>query len=497
MSEDVQTQTTVTKETTGAQTTTLPPEKVMPATEELPQSDELEEKLPSELFSLLGQRDGAAILLRKLPEAFSPEVVSSPSAEQRAWELTGLFYLLHPNRRRLFEALPIFAALYDHLLAAQEATGERVHKGMPLVWISDCYSAMGFTVLAKQYLMLTLCEDAIRDKGHVDPDTTGVYFRLIWEYGLPDAELKKYAKKVYQLWISNPGDCLFPEWILQELDQNWMTEFPSPRETAVYSANTRYIRHLISRLGEPTGRVLERLAAYLLSCMPGCRTTRRQRSGSTDYDIVCSMEGFDVDFRSELGRYFTCECKDWQTPADFTTMAKFCRVLDSTKSHFGILFSKSGISGYGETADAEREQLKVFQDRGMVIVVVDKSDLEYVASGRSFINLLRAKYERVRLDLTHSDISASDIRTRKAILAATGEFDCIGRDAFLKKYGYGRARSYFLDIDGCLYDSKAIWGVAHGYEYPEKGPLKSRNFVGGKTVAKKLKDLGFEVRVQS
>jgi hypothetical protein len=56
------------------------------------------------------------------------------------------------------------------------------------------------------------------------------------------------------------------------------------------------------------------------------------------------MAGMDVDFRSELGRYFVCECKDWKGPADFASMAKFCRVLDSTKSRFGILFSKNGIS---------------------------------------------------------------------------------------------------------------------------------------------------------
>ena len=133
--------------------------------------------------------------------------------------------------------------------------------------------------------------------------------------------------------------------------------------------------------------------------MPSCRTTLRQRSNSTDYDIVCSMEGFEVDFRSEMGRYFVCECKDWDKPANFTTMAKFCRVLDSTKSHFGILFSKHGISGKGKTKHAEREQLKVFQDRGIVIVVVDQDDLKLVSKGYNFISLLREKYETIRLDL--------------------------------------------------------------------------------------------------
>jgi hypothetical protein len=136
-----------------------------------------------------------------------------------------------------------------------------------------------------------------------------------------------------------------------------------------------------------------------MSCMPGCRTRRRERSGSTDYDIVCAMEGVEVDFRSELGRYFVCECKDWASPASFTVMAKFCRVLDSIKSRFGILFSKSGISGVGDTQFAEREQLKVFQDRGVVIVVLSLADLQEVASGANLIAMLRSRYEKVRLDL--------------------------------------------------------------------------------------------------
>ena len=65
----------------------------------------------------------------------------------------------------------------------------------------------------------------------------------------------------------------------------------------------------------------------------------------------------------------------------------------------GILFSKKGISGAQNTTDAEREQLKVFQDRGMVIVVIDEKDLDFVADGGNFINLLRQRYEKIRLDL--------------------------------------------------------------------------------------------------
>lgn len=363
---------------------------------------ELKFKLAPELLPYLEKPDGAALFLQHLPEIYSPQSIIVNKDDQRAWELVGLHYY---NLGRPYEALPIFSMLYDHMLVAQEMDHTRIHKGMPLVFMHECYQMMGYPVLAKRFLMLTLCEDAIREEGVISPENSGVYFRLVWKLGFSDAELKRYASQIYELCVKYPSESLFPEWILQEIDKDWMTEFPTPQEATVYSINSRYVNLLINKLGEGTGTNLEKLADYLLSCMPGCRTTRRIRTHSTDFDIVCSMSGLDIDFRSEFGRYFVCECKDWQTPADFTTLAKFCRILDSIKSRFGILFSKNGLSGEGKTLFAEREQLKVFQDRGMVIIVVDLNDLVNVAKGSNFITILRTKYEEVRLDLlrTHSD----------------------------------------------------------------------------------------------
>lgn len=197
---------------------------------------------------------------------------------------------------------------------------------------------------------------------------------------------------------------MFPEALLQSVDDEWLTLVPSEKEAFVYFANPHYVRYLLSQLVASDGKALERLAAYLMSCMPGCRTRLRARTGSTDHDVVCSMEGFEVDFRSELGRYFVCECKDWDTPADFTTMAKFCRVLDSFKARFGVLFSRSGVSGQKHTTDAALEQLKVFQDRGIVIVVLDLADLESLANGKNLINILRTRYEAVRLDIRETTV---------------------------------------------------------------------------------------------
>jgi hypothetical protein len=340
--------------------------------------------------------DAASQLSSLLPEKYAPEdVVTSDGA--RPWELAGLCFL---HARRAHEALGIFWVLYQHMLAAQ-TVGKRVHKGMPLIWISDCFRQLGFPVHAKRFLMLTLCEDAQQTEGVISPPTTGVYHRAVWAHGIGHDQLARYGEQLYKTAQECPEEAIFPEALLQRLDDGWITEVPSPAEAHVYRINPYYVRFHLNNLGDGTGNALELLSEYLMSCMPGCRTRRRVRSGSSDYDIICSVgvDGFDIDFRSEFGRYFVCECKDWNSSADFTTMAKFCRVLDSVKSRFGILFSKSGISGADKTKFAAREQLKVFQDRGIVITVLDQSDLEAVASGASLISLLRERYEAVRLDL--------------------------------------------------------------------------------------------------
>lgn len=353
------------------------------------------EGLDADLVPALEERDAAARLIKQLHEKYTPQQAATYPGD-RTWELAGNYFLVS---RRVHEALGIFWGLYEQMLRAQLKLSKRIHKGMPLVWISDCFQQLDFPVHAKRYLMLTLCEDAIKFQGVVPPEATGVYFRLVWGQGLSNEEFERYAHQFFKLEQEISKEAIFPEALLQRIDDRWLTELPSAGEASSYRVNTLYAQHLLSQLGSGAGEPLELLAEYLMSCMPGCRTRRRARTVSTDYDIVCAMEGFDVDFRSELGRYFVCECKDWNSPVNFTVMAKFCRVLDSTKSKFGVLFSKNSITGAGRTTDAEREQLKFFQDRGNVIVVLSLDDLKHVTDGANLITLLRRKYETVRLDL--------------------------------------------------------------------------------------------------
>jgi dynein-related subfamily AAA family protein len=90
------------------------------------------------------------------------------------------------------------------------------------------------------------------------------------------------------------------------------------------------------------------------------------------------------------------------------------------------------------------------------------------------------------------------MRSPVAVRRAIAEFDALGREAFLEKYGFGHSRDYVLVDDGKQYDSKAILGAAHGFEFPDEGPLRYSDFSGGTGgTIDKLSELGFEATRRS
>ena len=82
--------------------------------------------------------------------------------------------------------------------------------------------------------------------------------------------------------------------------------------------------------------------------------------------------------------------------------------------------------------------------------------------------------------------------THDSVTRAIAEFDQLGRELFLRRYRFGKARSFFLVHVGQFYDSKAIAGAAHGFATGT--PLKAADFNGGEAAAAgRLRALGFSV----
>ena len=91
-------------------------------------------------------------------------------------------------------------------------------------------------------------------------------------------------------------------------------------------------------------------------------------------------------------------------------------------------------------------------------------------------------------------MSWTELTSSEAVRKALDEFDDLGRDAFLKKYGFGRSARFVLRHEGREYDAKAVIGAAHGHQFPDKGPLKSADFPSSERAVKgTLETLGFSV----
>jgi 5-methylcytosine-specific restriction enzyme A len=67
--------------------------------------------------------------------------------------------------------------------------------------------------------------------------------------------------------------------------------------------------------------------------------------------------------------------------------------------------------------------------------------------------------------------------TKPAVEEALREFQKLGRENFLRKYGFGKARQFYVEHEGLLSDSKAIAGAAHG-KLPGQRPITASEFRG-------------------
>jgi hypothetical protein len=91
-------------------------------------------------------------------------------------------------------------------------------------------------------------------------------------------------------------------------------------------------------------------------------------------------------------------------------------------------------------------------------------------------------------------ISRRDI-SRESVLRAIAEFDREGRDETLARHGFRRAIDYVVVHEGREYDSKALYAIAYGLQFPHDPPLREqRGFSGGVAVTRRLEALGFKVK---
>jgi len=86
---------------------------------------------------------------------------------------------------------------------------------------------------------------------------------------------------------------------------------------------------------------------------------------------------------------------------------------------------------------------------------------------------------------------AGDLTSREAVLEAIAEYDELGRDAFLQKYGFDRSRYFVVAYEGKEYDSKPLLGAGYAHQFPDAEPPRAGEFSGGNETRRILERLGF------
>jgi hypothetical protein len=169
------------------------------------------------------------------------------------------------------------------------------------------------------------------------------------------------------------------------------------------------------------------------------------------------------------------------------------RFLRAVREHGGVAYAKRSLSQ--SHSGTPHQGLQRIIDAGRPDLT-----MEYVVLTEPYSQLFTdAELAEARSRLArfpeHAALpSIASLTSKEAVLKAMSEYDQLGGAKFLANYGYGPARHYFLQHNGRSYDSKAIAGVAYGYQYPERGPLAASEFSGGAaTVAAALEKLGFEI----
>lgn len=150
------------------------------------------------------------------------------------------------------------------------------------------------------------------------------------------------------------------------------------------------------------------------------------------------------------------------------------------------------FDGVGEVqTDVNRPKLR-FRNRSQTRAFIEHHEL---AQG-DLVEIRRVGEGRYAVTVREKGrgLNWRSLTSRDAVLRAMAEYDGLGREEFLERYGFGHAKQWKIVHEGREYDQKAIYGVAWGFEHPDVGPLQTDDLTGGETsTIPQLRKLGFAV----
>ena len=257
----------------------------------------------------------------------------------------------HHRRRRHYEAL---SRIRDVLRTTPASTGTRrpfrIHKGKATDM--DERLLLAHELASARQTFISCSPSAKTSSTTKTPSSSSIGEHStadMWRHGMPETLFQSLAQQAKRRpTLQAPPQRYSRKNSSKTLNENWLTETPdrprSGERNGPYISS--YAQNLLERTGEKSGHALETPRPLLTHLHARCpHTHRRLIFGTSEYDITSvPSTGTEQDFRSELGRYFICECKDWSKgQPTLGALAKFAMLLKGTNARLGILFSKGTL----------------------------------------------------------------------------------------------------------------------------------------------------------
>jgi Restriction endonuclease len=143
------------------------------------------------------------------------------------------------------------------------------------------------------------------------------------------------------------------------------------------------------------GDALENIVSDTFCLLDGVGLLRRN---AVDVDNTCEIDILLYNQRHPQGLPFLpdnilIECKNWQGPVNTATLRAFTSKLYQFKLNFGILVATSGITGdHADKSAAHVHLRREFDRNGLIVLVIDRPELEDLVSTDELAMLLREKY---------------------------------------------------------------------------------------------------------
>lgn len=310
-------------------------------------------------------------------------------------------------------ATSILIGAWDDFGLIQRDAQQRIYRAGLAFYLTKMYQTLGDAGSAVRWALLTQADDMLGEHGD-EGDAGKQILRTV--YGMTELELAEFNDIAY----SNLDEVSRRDWsIPQAFAEDIVTRFTSSDKVHAhlfastssisnYPLSKGYLRGLIDSIKAQTqttkakGDALEDLASYLFLLIPGWLPRRNllQEDWAFETDIVVNNLNPGANLTSELlGRNFLAECKNWETNrVGVSEVGYFLYRMRLTHSKFGVIFTRSGISGMKEGDRAAKSLIKrAFHEDGSICIVLDENDLESLADGEfSFWSLLLSRIEQTR-----------------------------------------------------------------------------------------------------